>query len=327
MKLKRLILVIIFLFPVLLLTGCWDAAELQDLDIVSAVGIDAGSDEVENRYLVTVQIINEGQIAGGSGKGGSTGEAAPVTTLSATGSTISEALRKISPKSPNELFFPHVQLLVIGEELARKQGIQDLFDWIERDPEFRTLFPILIVRENKAQTILQITTPLEPIPAAKIFGGLETTKKIWGEYATTRADQVIQQLNGQGANLTGVQINGEPEKGNDMSNIQKISPNTEIEIRGLAIFNKGKLVKWLDGDAARGATWVNNEMKKTVINLDCNEEKNSIAINIMRSKAKLKAKIINGKPVIYITVRAEGHISEVHCAIDLGKNKIIEKVK
>lgn len=319
-------IVFFMLLSIVLLSGCWDRAELQDLDIVSAIGIDEGGDDVENRYRVTVQIINEGQIAGGQGQGGKS-EMAPVTTYSATGSTISEALRKIAPKSPNELFFPHVQLMVIGEDLARNKGIQDLFDVIERDSQFRTLFPILIVRDNTAKALLQITTPLEAVPAAKIVGGLETTKKIWGEYASTRADQVIQQLDGEGANLTGIEITGDPAKGNKITNVQQISSKTDIQIKGLAVFKNGKLQKWLDGDEARGASWINNELTKTVVNLDCEKKKKGIAVEMVRSQTKVKADIKNRKPVIRIAVQSEGHISEVHCPIDLGKHESIEKIE
>ncbi|MBM7655581.1 Ger(x)C family spore germination protein [Neobacillus cucumis] len=326
MKHKRFIIFFMIVSTVFL-SGCWDRQELQDLDIVSAIGIDKGGNTSENRYLVTVQVINEGQIATAGGQGVKS-MSAPVTTYSAVGSTVEEAIRKVMPKSPQELFFPHVQLMVIGEELARKKGIHDLFDFIERDSQFRTLFPILVVRDNTAKTLLQITTPLEDVPSAKIVGGLESTTKIRGEYASTRADQVIQQLErGETANLTGVQITGDPEKGNKMTNIQEISPKTVIEIRGLAIFKKGKLKKWLDEDTARGAIWINNELKKTVIDLNCEKVKKGIAAEVMRAKTKIKAEIKNQKPVIQITVKSEGHLSEVHCPIDLSKHTSIEKLE
>jgi spore germination protein KC len=319
--------ILFILLSTVLLSGCWDRTELQDLDIVSAIGIDEGDDDEENRYLVSVQVINEGQIAGAGGTGQGGSDVAPVITYSATGSTVSEALRKIAPKAPEELFFPHVQVMVIGEELARKKGIQDLFDWIERDSQFRTLFPILIVRDNTAKNLLQIMTSLEKMPSAQIVGGLESVQKIWGEYASTRADQVILQLGGEGANLTGVQIYGDPEAGNSLTNVQKISPKTTVEIRGLAIFKKGELKKWLDDDAARGATFINNELKKTILNLNCEKKKKGVAVDMVRSNTKIKAEIKNEKPVIQITVRSEGHISEVQCPIDLGKHESIEELE
>ncbi|MBM4765140.1 Ger(x)C family spore germination protein [Bacillus sp. B15-48] len=322
----KLSLMFFLILSVIVLSGCWDRKELQDIDIVSAIGIDKGSDDVENRLSVTVQVINEGLIGGGSQQAGKV-EGTPVSSYTASGSTVAEALQKIAPKLPQELFFPHVQLIVIGEELAKQEGIQDLFDWIERDPQFRTLFPILIVRDNRAKDALQILTPLEPIPAGKIAGGLEATQKTWGNFAITRADKVIQQLSGEVAQLMGIQITGDLKEGNKLTNVQQISPQAEIEIKGLSILKNGKLVKWLDLEEFRGVTWINNEMKKTVINLDCKNKKKGLAVDIVRSKRKLNVQIKNNKPVIHLTIRSESHISEVQCPIDLNKHETIQELE
>ncbi|HTG69146.1 MAG TPA: Ger(x)C family spore germination protein [Candidatus Udaeobacter sp.] len=321
----RLFIIVFMLLSAVLVSGCWDRSELQDLNLVSAIGIDAGGDDVENRYLVTVQIVNVGKIAA-QGQGGKT-EGTPVTIFSDTGSTIGEAFRKISPKTPNQLFFPHVQLMMIGEELARNKGIQDLFDWLERDSQFRNLFPILIVRNNTAKNALQITTSLEAIPSANIVSRLKTQKENWGEYANIRADQVIQQLGGEGVYISGIQITGDPEKGNSLKNVNQISPQTAMEIKGLAIFKKGKLIRWLNGKEARGTLRINNELSTTIVNLNCEKKKMGIAVDVSGSKAKIVAEIKNDKPIFHIRVRSEGHISEVHCPIDLSKHKTIEMLQ
>jgi spore germination protein KC len=323
MKHRAMNLIFIIL-SIFILTGCWDRTELQDLDIVTAIGIDKGEGDVENRYRVTIQIANEGQVIGGSSGAGV--EAAPITSYSSTGSTIMEALRKISPMTANELFYPHVQVLAIGEDLA-KEGIKDIFDFVEREMEFRMLFPVLIVRENTAENLLKINTPLETLPSAKIVGGLEFTRKIWGEYASTRADKVINNLGNEGLNITGIEIIGNVEKGNDLENIKKVAPDTSLEIKGVAIFKEGKFKQWLDEDAARGVTWINNEITSTIINLDCKDKKKALAIELMRSKTRIHAEVTDEKPIIYITIREEGEVSEVQCPMDLDKRETIDKLE
>lgn len=303
------------------LSGCWDREELQQLSIVSGMAIDKGSDKVKNRYRVTVQIINPSQVAGGQ-QGGKV-QASPVTTFTETGSTLAETLRKISTKSPGELFFPHLQILVIGEKVA-KQGIEDLFDMIERDSQFRVLFPVLIARGHiTAKETLEVTTSLEAIPSAKIGDALKSSEEDWGTYKSTRADQVIQGLKEGSVVVTGVKINGEKKSGNATTNTQQVSPNANIEIKGIALFKNGKLKKWLDGPPARGVTWITNEMKRTVINLNCGKKKDAIAIEISRSKSSTHVTFKHQKPVIYITVRAEGTILENNCSIDLAKSQAL----
>ncbi|ALC81898.1 MULTISPECIES: Ger(x)C family spore germination protein [Bacillus] len=314
-------IILVAFLSIFLLSGCWDRNELQELDVVGALGIDLNED-TENKYRVTVQIINEQKISTTQGQGGGS-EAAPVTTFSASGSTIHEAFQKISPQSSQKLFFPHVQLMVIGEELAREEGIQDLFDWIERDSQFRTLFPILIARDHKAEELLQITTSLESVPAVGIADSLKNSRK----GTSTQANQVIQQLSEKGVSLTGLQMTGNAENGNSVKNVQQISPETKVEIKGIAVFKQGKLTKWLDGSLERGAMWINKEVSETNINLPCKKEEKDVAVDLNRYILKIKAKIKNGKPVIDIKARAEGEISEVQCPIDLSKHESIEKLE
>jgi spore germination protein KC len=316
-SLMLLLLCILLVF----LSGCWDREELQQLSIVSGMAIDKGSDKVKNRYRVTVQIINPSQVAGGQ-QGGKV-QASPVTTFTETGSTLAETLRKISTKSPGELFFPHLQILVISEKVAN-QGIEDLFDMIERDSQFRVLFPVLIARGHiTAKETLEVTTSLEAIPSAKIGDALKSSEDDWGTYKSTRADQVIQGLKEGSVVVTGVKINGEKESGNATTNTQQVSPSANIEIKGIALFKNGKLKKWLDGPPARGVTWITNEMKRTVMNLNCGKKKDAIAIEISRSKSSTHVTFKHQKPVIYITVRAEGTVLENNCSIDLAKSQAL----
>ncbi len=320
MRHKPLMLLLLCVLLVLL-SGCWDREELQQLSIVSGMAIDKGSDKVKNRYKVTVQIINPSQVSGGQ-QGGKV-QASPVTTFTKTGSTLSETLRKISTKAPGELFFPHLQVLVISEKVA-KVGIEDLFDMIERDAQFRVLFPVLIARGHAtAKEILEVTTPLEAIPSAKIGDALKSSEEDWGAYKSTRADQVIQGLKEGGVMVTGVEIDGEATKGIATTNMQQISPSTQIEIKGMALFRNGKLESWLDGHAARGVTWITNEMKRTVMNLNCGKKKEATAIEISRAKSATNVKIKHQKPVIYITVHAEGAVLENNCSKDLSKSKVL----
>ncbi|KAB2495137.1 Ger(x)C family spore germination protein [Priestia endophytica] len=320
-KLVRFLLLFVCLS---LLSGCWDREELQKLSIVSGMAIDKGSDKTKNRYQVTVQITNPSQVAGGQ-QGGKV-QASPVTTFTETGSTLSETLRKISTKAPGELFFPHLQVMVINEKVA-KEGIKELFDVIERDAQFRVLFPVLITRGNvTAKRTLEIATPLENIPSTTIAETLKYSEKEWSVYKSTRADQVIQGLEQGSLSVTGIQVEGKASKGNAMTNMQQIDPSARIEIKGLAIFKDGKLKKWLDGDDARGVTWVMNEMKTTVLNLDCGKEKDAIAIEISRAKSNVHVKFKHQKPIIYVDVHAEGIVLENNCSKDLGNSKVLAKL-
>lgn len=321
---RRLLIILLSFISFICLTGCWDSAELQDLSIILGIGIDKGGDNEENRYRATVQIVDPSQVAGGQ-QGGKV-QSSPVTSYSATGATISEALRKISFRTPSHLFFPHIQIMLIGEDLA-KDGINEVFDLIDRNSQFRLLFPLLVVKNNTAEEALKIMTALDPIPSSKILRSLESSSKAWGVSPAIRVDQVIEKINDGSLIISGVQINGDEKKGNETKNIQKISQDTSLEIGGLALFKNSKLEKWLDRNASRGTSWINNEMESTIITLDCKEKKDAIAIEIARSNLEININIKNQKPVINITNRTEGSVYETECSIDLNNSNVFEQLE
>jgi spore germination protein KC len=317
MKNKRIMLLLLCL-SISFVSGCWDSNELQKLCIVAGMAIDKGNDNTKNRFRITVQIANPPQVAGDT-QGGKT-QTSRVTNFTETGSTISETLRKIATKAPGELLFPHLQVLVISEDLARA-GIADIFDVIERDSQFRVLFPVLISKgPHSAKDTIQVTTSLEAIPSAKIVEALRTSENNWGAYKATRVDEVIKGLKEGSFPISGIQMKGDLKAGNSVKNVEKISPNAIIQLKGTAIFKDRKLKKWLDLNTARGVTWVMDEMKSTVMNLDCGMKKDAIAVEVNRSKTTTDVKIQNEKPVFYLTVHAEGEVLENNCSMDLGKS-------
>ncbi|MCI2256288.1 Ger(x)C family spore germination protein [Domibacillus sp. PGB-M46] len=316
----KLLTFVFILVSAMLLSGCWGRMEVQQLDIVSAIGVDRGSDDEKNVYRVTVQIINEGQVAGMANKSGASGKM-PVVAYSAEGSTILDALRKIEKKSPHELFLAHIQSMVVGEELARTDGIEGLFDSLDRTPYFRGEFPVLLVKDNTAEEALHVITPLEELPAARIVSGVEALEHQQGEYDMLNADQVIKQIEWGGGFLLSLQVTGSPEEGDKMSNVEGISPKTKLEIGGLGIFKDGKLQGWMNDELSRGVSWINNDLKQTIVHLDCEGKKDGITVKIDHSSTKVTAKIQNYRRVIKLSIRADGSFDEVQCPIDLTKHK------
>lgn len=304
------------------LTGCWNSRDLGDLGIVMAMGVDKVPKTKE--YRVSFQIVNAGEVAAGTTGGGGV----PVTVYSGTGSTLFEAIRKTSQKVPRQLFFAHISVIVIGETLA-KEGIQELYDFFERSHEVRMTSIILVARESTAESVISIMMPMDKIPANSATGKMKFTEKVWSENIKYQIDEVIKALVSEGREpiISGVKTVGSPQVGKKMSNKEESKVPTYIEIKGIALFREGKLIRWLDSREARGTVWIRDKMKSTIVNLDCQEKKEAIAIEIIRSETKVKAEIRNGKPTFHIRIREEGTIGEVKCGIDLSKPDEIEKLE
>lgn len=142
----------------LLITGCWNRRELNDLALVVAMSIDKSGDQ----YMVTLQVVDAGEVSSKIGTSGRT----PVITYSEKGKHVFEAIRKMTTETPRKLYFSHLQMLVISEDIA-KEGISKSLEFLSRDHEVRKDFFVVIAKEEQAKSILENITSLEKIPAQK----------------------------------------------------------------------------------------------------------------------------------------------------------------
>ncbi|WP_416826307.1 Ger(x)C family spore germination protein [Ectobacillus polymachus] len=314
---KDIRFIIVLMLCSTLLTGCWNSRELSKLAIVSAIGVDKSANN--NEYRVSFQVVNPSENAAGT-TGGGGGKATPVHVVTETGSTLFEAIRKASRKVPRQLFFAHIRLVVIGEELA-KEGISELFDLFERSREARLTTSILIARGTSAESVISMITPLEKISGYSTADKLESTQKILSENVKTEMGDVISALVSTGSQptISGVSIIGNPNKGIDKSNVERTQSIALIEINGIALFKDGKLQRWMDDEDARGVILVKNKMDSTIVRLNCKEKQGGIAIETTGSKTSVKATLRDSEPIIHINVREEGDVAEMKCAADLSK--------
>ncbi|RCW42518.1 Ger(x)C family spore germination protein [Paenibacillus prosopidis] len=319
MKAKRVMLYLLILGIMISLTGCWNGRELTKLAFVLAMGIDRSPKT--NEYKVSFQVVIPGSVATGITGGG--GTTTPVVIYTGKGNTLFSAIRNASKRVSRQLFFAHLQLVVIGEELA-KQGIQDLFDFFERSKEPRLTTLVLVARGSEAKPIISTLTSLEKIPANSVSGKIKMSSTLLSENFGIEIYDVLRGLVNEGEPIiNGVKLTGDPDKGMEKSNVEKTRSAAEVIIQGMAIFKNGKLKGWLDNGEARGTTWILNKMKSTIVELDCKKKKNSIGVEIIRSSTELHVEVKNGEPLFHIHIKEEGNLSEVQCPIDLSNVTVI----
>ncbi|SDI02338.1 Ger(x)C family spore germination protein [Alteribacillus bidgolensis] len=308
---------------VIVLSGCWSSQELNEMSIVSSLGLD----KQEDKYRVTVQVINPGEIAEKEG-----GEEArtSITTYQGVGSTLFEAVRRLTTKVPKKIYAAHLRTVVIGEELAKKDGINKVLEFLIRDHEFRTDFYFLIAKNTTAKSILDILTPMEKIPAQKMFFSLETSHEHFSSTVTVTIDQLITDLVTKKKNpvITGVQISGDPEAGTSKTNAESIPALTQFEFSEVAAFKKDKLIGWLNERESQGYNFIMDDIVNPTIDTSCpNAEKEKIALELTRSSTELKGNVHNNQPRIEINVQAEGNLGEVMCGIDVKKENMLNQIE
>ncbi|WP_458412912.1 Ger(x)C family spore germination protein [Schinkia sp. CFF1] len=313
------ILTIIFL-----LSGCWSQKELTDIMLVSALGIDKNE---EGKYVLTLQLINPGNVATGTQP---SGQASPVTVFSSTGDNIVEASRRATKKVSRRLYYAHTNLVVVSEKLVREEGLINVLDALERDPEFRTTTTIVIAQGRAAGDIVKIITPVDKIPANKVIKTLQSTEKRWGELITVNIQDLINNSVSPGIEpvISGFRLKGDVDKGKKLAENQQTTPDVTLEASSLGIFKNGKLISWLQGEKARGVVFLRNKLTATAIAVDWKGKKQSIVYQIVRQKTKVSArKTKQNLPAITVEVRTEGDIGEVSVPIDLTDPTIINEIE
>lgn len=317
--LLRLIAITVLILP---LSGCWNSRELNELAVVSGIGMDLVPETDE--YRVTFQLVNPSSTSTSSSPG--SGKPA-IVVVSATDKTMFGALRRASKHVTRQLFFAHTQLIVLGESLAR-DGINDIFDIFERSHELRLNSEILVARGSDAASVLKLLTPVESLPALGLVKKVQNTSSVWGENRKISVFDVIRGITGEGdLTINAVKINGDAEEGKKKSNLEGSETLTETMMNGLGVFRQGKLLYWMKDSEARGTEWLLNQIEETVLDIDADDKKESVAVNIIYSRTEVKTTIEGGLPVFHVTIAEEGSVNETDSFVDLSKREEIMKLE
>lgn len=316
----RLLSTLLSIALVLPLTGCWDRRELNELAISLAIGID----KIDSRYQVTIQVVQPGEVATQKGGGGQT---TPVTVYQVEADTVFEAVRKLTSYSPRKVYAAHLRVAVFGEAIAR-EGIGNALDLLSRNYEFRTDFFLLVSKGGTAAQTLKVLTPLEKIPANKIFNSIQASAKAWAPVLIVTLDKFITDIEGDGKNpvLSGIRVTGEQEKGDSKDNLSLIQPPARLRNSGIAAFRKDRLVGWLNVTEGKGYNYITNNVKSTVGHVTC-PEGGKIALEVIKSKAKIKGDVENGRPRLAVELNVEENVGEVQCRIDLTRTESIRDLE
>ncbi|NMM61733.1 Ger(x)C family spore germination protein [Clostridium sp. P21] len=313
MKIKKYIFYILIICFTLssTITGCWNNVDLTKRSIAVAIGIDKNDN---GKIEVTVQVVNSQQMKGTTEAGLSSKENA-VWTLSSTGETTFDSIRNLLKSINRKLFITDVQIIVIGEKLART-GLMETLDFFERDQESNIQAYVLIAKNTTAKNIINAKTKISQIPASHIAETLKNNTAL-SKTRDIKLFDLMKDLRGKGKNVVIGTIQSENDEG------KALVENMKIE--GAAAFEKDKLVGWLDAKQIRALLFAEGKVKSTIINFSHpDEEKKEFSIEVLRSKKKESVTFANNKPRFNIKIKLDGNIGE---QIDAEDFTVSDKLK
>ena len=307
---KKIFLSIILIF---ILTGCQNYRELNDLAIVSGISIAKVGDE----YELTVEVVNPKKQ-----QDASSSKETDFVIYKNTSDSIQEAFRRMINESPQKMYGAQIDILILDESIA-KENLKDIVDFFARDPEVRSEFYVLV---GKCDSILEVITPLEKISSQNILQSLESNSDYLGSVnKVTFHDLINNYLNDKiELALPTIKLVGDPQKGEENSNISSTEENTYHILDNIAIFKDNKLIGYLNEEDSKVYNLVMNNLNANLVKVDLENDQYIIGEMVdVKSKIEVNPK----KKEITITVSGKAAISEAKYTGNLTKNKTIEKLQ
>lgn len=299
----------ILLIPlIILLTGCWNYNELNNLAICTGIAIDKNEENYEITFLISNEKKNES-------------DEAKTTSYSGIGETIKEAIDDIKLKIPFRPYTGHLVVTVISEEVA-KEGLENILDYLARDTESRNFFYILLSKNSKAKDILEIISPLQTFPTQTIASDINSTSTDSSLIYKTTYNDFIYTLLEQGIHPV---LNSLTILENNEENLKETSdtPKKSIKIDTLGIFKEDKLIGWANKNQSEGINILSNNTDNIYIKTKCEDK--YIMNHVKNIKTKTKIDLKNNK--VKIKINGTSTISEINCKIDLENKETIKKLE
>lgn len=302
----------------LLLTGCWNRRELNELGIVLAVALD--KDASTGEIILTAQVVRpatQKQDGGGS-------KNTPVEMVTIKGITIFDAIRRSAKEFDRRLFFSHNRILVIDEALAR-DGLLPILDFWRRSTETRPDIWLFLAKGATAREIIGQIHGIEEIPANYLDSIIKRRNLHSEATAVTLLDFVKALASDSGHPIMGTLELFEAEK---VSTLEKKSTSAKaVSLAGTAIFNKDKLAGFLSPRETRGLNWITNTFKSGLVQVPApDDEQHTIVIEVKKSSTKIKPQLINGQLHFHIEITESGDIVEQQSLTPIYKLPVLEEI-
>ncbi len=306
LKFAPLIIIISFL-----LSGCWNATEINELEMVIGMAVDkeASTDNVK----LTAQIVKPGEMSKPSGKGGGSEPAKAWWNVSTAMPTIFDAAREITHTTGNKLFVSHSQIVIFSNDIA-ENGINKYLDFFMRAHGMRPN-TLVVISNGKAADILEAEFENEKLPAmglANIIKSGTLTSHLLEINLQDFSERMLRRTSSPIAPLVSVSV----------ENNKKV-----VDFSGMVVFKTGKLTGHLDKSETRGLLWVMNKVKSGVINVDAPDGKGKVAFEIMKATSETKPEIKNGKIYFDVAIKADTSLVEQNTDENLATLPMFEKLQ
>ena len=202
-----------------------------------------------------------------------------------------------------------------------------MLDFYFRNVEVRKEFYVLIdtTENNNNDKLLEILTPLTNLSSQNILNTLESDNKYisisnlitFNDLMDTYLDEHKELV------LPTIYIKGNEQIGDEETNIEKTSSDSDLHLGNLAIFKDEKMLGILSREESITVNLIKGEAKEMLITFNCNENKFASS-KVILDKPKIEIDI--KKLQVNIIIKGNADLTEYTCNDNLNNAKVIKEI-
>lgn len=309
-RILKQIISLVIIASMLGVPGCVNKKEVDKLGLLGAIGVDVAGDKV----ILTYEVNKPKRLAGGGAE-----QKEPYVLFQSEGTSFFDAIRNATNKFDRKLFLAPSRVIILSEETARK-GIADILDFWWRDHEARSSDYLVIAKGGTSSDIFGITGGISEIPSVYLTDLMKANSASSKSITKKMSDFLIEYY-AQGIQPTLGVIQAEEKP------IKTASQDKEILFEDSAVFNKDKLVGFLDDIETRSLNFVTGKIKSGIIVSPGTESEASNSLEIIKSKSKMDVVLENNQYLLQVKISINSMLGEYPEAQNLMDPAVMKEVE
>ena len=270
--------VILLIFLTFICTGCYNYKELNELGIVSAMGISKDGD----LYNLDIQLLNVLD----SEKSGL--NKSPITVISGQGETIFEAARSMNKKTSKVFFLADVDYVFLDQSVLN-DGLDEIMDFLVRDTRLSLNFLVVTSTENKSLDILSSISHFDTNSANNLYDAIMNSETRYGGINSLHVRELINNYYEKGKDtiFPNVYIK-DTRKSSENDSLEDSKSESYVEVKNMVFFKDKEAIELTD-EETKGVNFLRNKIKNATLTIEC--DGGYFTIETLESKMKLKSKL------------------------------------
>jgi len=304
---KRAALAVLIIICAALMGGCWNYRGMDEMTITTGVAVDR--DPETGLYHLSFEYVDlsgpvkeQGIVAG---------------LLESYGVTMLDAARNAKKRVNNKVYFGHIELLVLDEDVARESDMMGTIDFFLRDAECRETVCVAVSQTETAKELLSLEGVGQPMVAYEIHTIIEDDKRVTSSTIYQPVYKIYNILHSEGIELTLPAVRSVP---NDVT--------MTCEVNGIAVFKDERMVGYLSPDESKYFLFVMGEAEGGVITCSASGEgPEDTALEIHKCNTKRSFRWRDGQLSVQAEVEVKVFLDETAALVDLMEPSVIQQVE